>query len=149
MIYIIMSGAIFAIELWIKNKIDQTLELHQQIKTRFDWLILRKYYNRGAMLNLGENNQKIIIVSSSILCLVLSICFIFLLGIKGNGILKSGCAFLLGGAFSNTYDRLRCGHVIDYFSLGKEHTRLRKIVFNLADFCIIVGSIIIVMKVDK
>ena len=42
------------------------------------------------------------------------------LGQKGKAALKLGLAFLLGGAFSNTYDRLKRKYVVDY-SATLEH----------------------------
>ena len=55
-------------------------------------------------------------------------------------------SLLLGGAFSNTYDRLKRKYVVDYFSFGVKWEPLRAIVFNISDFCILIGALIIAIK---
>ena len=48
--------------------------------------------------------------------------------------LKTGLSLILGGAYSNTYDRLFRKYVVDYVSFEVRNPRLRNIVFNLSDF---------------
>ena len=52
------------------------------------------------------------------LTVLVTLLFVLTLGTKGNKALKTGLAMLLGGAFSNTYDRLKRKYVVDYFSFG-------------------------------
>ena len=61
---------------------------------------------------------------------------------RTNNLLRLGLALLLGGAFSNTYDRLRRGYVVDYVSFPVKWQAFRKIVFNCSDFCIIIGALL-------
>ena len=51
-------------------------------------------------------------------------------------------ALLLGGSFSNTYDRLRRKYVVDYLSFPVKWKWFRDIVFNISDFCIIIGALL-------
>ena len=81
---------------------------------------------------------------SFLLTAVIFVFFVLTLGQKGNGLLKAGLSLLLGGAFSNTYDRLRRKYVVDYFSFGVKWQRLRCVVFNLSDFCIMIGAVLYV-----
>ena len=60
--------------------------------------------------------------------------------------LKLGLSLLLGGAFSNTYDRFTREYVVDYFSFCSPWKGLNRIVFNISDFCIIIGSLIAVLS---
>lgn len=60
--------------------------------------------------------------------------------------LKTGLSILLGGAYSNTYDRLVRGYVVDYFGFQVKNERLRNIVFNISDFCIMIGALISVLR---
>lgn len=59
--------------------------------------------------------------------------------------MRTGLAMLLGGAYSNTYDRLRRKYVVDYVSFGVPVKRLRRIIFNISDFCIMIGAMITVI----
>lgn len=64
--------------------------------------------------------------------------FCFLLGEKGRTGQKLGLAVLLGGALSNLYDRFVRRYVVDYFSI--QVGLLKKVVFNLGDMFVFLGS---------
>lgn len=66
----------------------------------------------------------------------------------GNRLLRVGLALLLGGAFSNTYDRLKRKYVVDYLSFGVRWKGLRRIVFNVSDFCILIGAMLSALGAD-
>lgn len=110
-------------------------------------IFLTKYHNHGAFLNLGKNHPEFIKGLSVALCIICSLVYIFTLGKKGKFLLKTGLAFLTGGAFSNTYDRLTKGYVVDYFGFESKNAKIRNLVFNLSDFCIMIGAAITVFKV--
>ena len=62
---------------------------------------------------------------------------------------RMGCALLLGGGLSNLWERLRYGSVFDYIAFPKAPEKLRRYVFNLADFAIFLGAIAIVLGERK
>ena len=66
----------------------------------------------------------------------------FLSAQKGYRAEKAGYALVLAGGLSNLYDRLRRGYVVDYFSIQAGF--LKKVVFNLGDIFIFLGSLLIV-----
>lgn len=105
-------------------------------------LILRRHHNRGVMLNFGQNRQRLVAALSVALTAVTAVLFLLSLGQKGNRLLKTGLTLLLGGAFSNTYDRLKRHYVVDYVSFPVRWKPLRNVVFNLADFCIMAGVLL-------
>lgn len=108
-------------------------------------ILIRRYHNKGAMLNLGQRRSSAVAVLSVVLCLLMAAVFVLSLGQRGNGLLRTGLAFLLGGAFSNTYDRLKRKYVVDYFSFHVKWAPLSRIVFNLSDFCIMAGALMAVL----
>lgn len=110
-------------------------------------LYLTKYHNYGAIFDLGNQYPEFIKGLSVALCAICTVLYVFSLGRKGKGLLKVGLAFLIGGAYSNTYDRLTRGYVVDYFGFESQNEKIRKMVFNISDFCIILGSVITVFKV--
>lgn len=140
-----------------QKNIDGTLRIGKRI-------IIKRYHNRGAMLNLGDKNQYFIALLSLVFSAFVSGIFAATLGMKGKRLLKTGLALMLGGAYSNTYDRLRRKYVVDYFSLSiydqhnldwKKHSngllrkldkKLSSIVFNLADFGIIIGAMLLMIS---
>lgn len=106
-------------------------------------IAVRNLHNHGAMLNLGEKHSMVIKVISVGLTVFLTIVFILTLGHAGKNLLKTGLSLLLGGAFSNTYDRLKDGYVTDYVSFRFGPKALQKVVFNIGDFAIIIGALLV------
>ena len=86
-----------------------------------------------------------ILLLSLLLSVLMTLVFLLSFGQRGNHVMRTGLAFLLGGAFSNTYDRLKRKYVVDYFSLNVKWKRLRRIVFNISDFCIMTGALLTVI----
>lgn len=54
-----------------------------------------------------------------------------------------GLALILGGAIGNVYDRIRTGAVIDFLEVHIVHYHWPD--FNVADSCIVVGGILLVL----
>ncbi len=63
---------------------------------------------------------------------------------KDRPAFRLGMTLALGGGLSNLTDRIRRGYVTDYFSLdlGERFAKLKKIVFNLSDLCVLGGCIL-------
>lgn len=137
--YLVWMAAIFSVDLTIKNKVEKNQPYGVQKEIGKGFLLLRKVYNKGAMLHFLENKGKIVKVVSLILFLFLWLPFILILSKEGRVLEKIGLSSLLGGAASNLYDRLRRGYVIDYFSFSF----LKKIIFNLGDIFIFFGVILL------
>ena len=55
----------------------------------------------------------------------------------------------MGGAFSNAYDRLKRGYVVDYVSFDIGSKRLKNIVFNVSDFFIMIGALITALGLSE
>ena len=146
MIYIIIALLILLTEWKIKNYIEAVYDDSRQELIANNTIRLRKYHNYGAFLNIMETKKKLLHMISIIFTLVTTVFFLFTLCHKGNHILKLGLSLLLGGAFSNTYDRLSRDYVVDYFSFCSPFPKLNRIVFNISDFCIIIGTLLTVLK---
>ena len=54
-----------------------------------------------------------------------------------------GAGLLLGGGLSNLYERLRHGKVYDYLRFPKAPGFIKSYVYNLADFAIFIGAILL------
>ena len=108
-------------------------------------LLIRRYHNKGAFLNAGERRRGLVAVLSVALTLCVTVLFLLTFTCKGSRLLKAGLAFLLGGAYSNTYDRLMRKYVVDYVSFPVKNKKIRNIVFNISDFCIAVGALLMVL----
>lgn len=129
----------------LKSYFEAVYDFQKQKLICKDTIRLRKYHNFGAFLNIMESKKKLLHAVSIIFTLTISLFFLITLCSKGNKMLKLGLSLLLGGAFSNTYDRLSRKYVVDYFSFCSPWSGLNRIVFNISDFCIIIGTLITVL----
>ncbi len=140
-----MAMAIFVFDLLLKNHIEKVKQEGEETTICGGRLLIRRYHNKGAMLNVGARRQDVVAVLSVALTLGLTVLFVLTFSCKGSRALKAGLAFLLGGAYSNTYDRLVRKYVVDYVSFPVKNARIRQIVFNLSDFCIMIGAFLMVL----
>lgn len=143
--YAFVATAVFVLDLLIKNHIEKTRtegETQLSCKGR---VVIHKYHNKGAFLNLGEKRQGFMTVLSLTLTLSLTVVFLTTFTFRGRKTLKWGLALLLGGAYSNTYDRLVRRYVVDYVSFPVKNKKLSRIVFNISDFCIMIGALMMTL----
>ena len=145
MFFILLVILIIWGEWKLKNYFEAVYDFQKQKLICKDTIRLHKYHNFGAFLNIMEKKKKLLHMISFVFTITIALIFLITLCTKGNRILKSGLSLLLGGAFSNTYDRLTREYVIDYFSFCSPWKGLNRIVFNISDFCIIIGSFILVL----
>ncbi len=145
MIYATIAALVFFLDLVIKNRVEKEGIEGEEKKIWNGRLLLRKHHNKGAFLNAGEEKSKLVAVLSVALTLGVTVLFLVTFSMKGSGILKTGLAFLMGGAYSNTYDRLRRKYVVDYVSFPVKNKAIRRIIFNISDFCIMIGALCMVI----
>lgn len=140
MFFIGIIIVIVAVESVIKQVREQNGKKGERKPVLGGRLYLTRYHNYGAFLNLGQKRPELVKGISLGLCLACTVLFILTLGTRGKILLKTGLSILLGGAFSNTYDRMVRGYVVDYFGFNVKNDKFRNVVFNISDFCIMLGA---------
>lgn len=106
-------------------------------------LLLNLFHNEGIAFGAGkEQKENVRKLTMGLLAFATGM----LVGTPGerkNGARRIGLALLIGGGISNLIDRMYKGYVVDYFSLniGPFREKLRRVVFNLSDFCILIGAV--------
>lgn len=141
--FILLSAGIFVLETFIKQKREENTQDKEYLNGK---TVITTYHNYGAFLNGGDKRPVLVKLVSVILTIVLSILFAFTFTKYGKKELRTGLSFLLGGAYSNTYDRVKRGYVVDYLNFPKLPGKVKHIVFNISDFCIMIGACLIVIK---
>lgn len=145
MIYILLAAAIFATDFLVKKQIDQNRKLGEESRILGDRIILRKCYNKGAMLNFLEKWPRLVKILCGSVMILMCLLFFFLLRDNGKKGLKLGVALVIGGGASNLYDRLTKGHVVDYFSFKSKFSKWQRIVFNISDLFIFLGTALMLL----
>lgn len=142
MLYLLLSILICGEDQSIKNKIENTTELGQETSFCDGKIVKTKVYNKGAFLNFLEKKPEILQKVSILLMLVLIVTYVSVLLNKGKQGLKLGLSLITGGALSNVYDRVKRGHVIDYFKVKY----IKNVVFNIGDVFIFIGALILLIR---
>ena len=133
-----IAAASFLIDEGMKNYVEEYDVLDTPKEILNGKAILRRYHNKGAFLNFGEQKRKLVTLLSVLLTAAVLV-------VRGKKLLKAGLSFLLGGAFSNTYDRVMREYVVDYVSLKTGIAAIDRVVFNLSDLCILIGTMAVVL----
>lgn len=91
-------------------------------------------HNRGSAFGLLHLSRK---------CLAAISLVVLLLSLPLCRRSRVGCGLLLGGGASNLAERLGEAGVFDYVQFPRAPGRVKKYVFNLADFAIFLGALLI------
>lgn len=140
---ILLAAAILGSDTIIKKKREANTEKVEYLNGNVS---IMTYHNYGAFLNSGERRPFLVKLVSVLLTLFMTALFVLTFTKYGNEELRMGLAFLLGGAYSNTYDRIKKGFVTDYLNFPKLPGKIRNVVFNISDFCIVIGCCLILIK---
>lgn len=131
------------IDMGIKQYIEDTFEKDEERGSIIPGLMLRRVHNKGFAFNLLDRYPDVIRKSSVCAVIGILLCDVQLFFAKGKQMRKLGMALVSAGAFSNMYDRLIRGKVIDYIGVKSKNSFISKITANLADLYIVAGMILI------
>lgn len=147
MIYVLIILAIVFGDLIIKSHMDKKLDLKSQIRILKNKITLNKLYNKGVMLGMMKDKPFMLYLSSCSTIIFSIFILFYLIKHRPKGatlpvfLLKLGIALAIGGGLNNLIDRIKNGHVTDYFSLNVNRPAfLKHIVFNLSDMFIFLGT---------
>lgn len=141
MVYIVVIALVAVIDILAKNYIER---YYWNTRDRYIFggiACITKSHNKGGFLNLFENSADIFRKITYTLLIILTVLFALAFSKKKGAAVKMGLALILGGALSNESDRLFKGSVTDYFSI--EIAPVKKIAFNIGDFAIFAGAMMI------
>jgi signal peptidase II len=139
--YLILAAAIFIIDMHIKNRVEKWTDINDGETKERKYITLSKHHNRGLPMNIADSYQDKVAKASLIVTLITTVFYFYVLRNEDKPLLKTGLSLQMGGACSNTYDRLKRKYVVDYFSFNVKG-KLGGIVFNLADMAIFGGSLL-------
>ena len=139
------AGLIAGADLYIKDRMDRELP-GEESEVKKGILRFRRHHNRGAFLNLGQKYPQEVRGISLAATVISFLMLAFSVTKRGRVLEKTGLACILGGALSNTYDRVKKQYVMDYVSLDVKPQKIRNLVFNLSDLFIGIGLIFVLIS---
>lgn len=125
----------------IKKKIEDGTINNGVIEKTNGFAEIEKHHNKGIPLNKFDNHTREITLISSIVLIVHAMRTGYQAMQNEDGIYDIANTLILGGAMSNTYDRISKGYVVDYLKIGK-----KRAIYNISDFLIIGGVTITIIK---
>lgn len=138
-IVLALAGLDQGIKQNIEDQEDQTLP--RDLPCAKGWIRLHKNHNAGFPFGVMKNRPQLVQTIPLMMTSALAGALAALSGRREGLAEKLGLAVALGGAVSNTWDRMVRGYVVDYFSIRWKG--LKKVVFNLGDFFIFLGALMI------
>jgi signal peptidase II len=145
LLYLQLVLGLFQADLAVKQEIETNPKFDhgQERKLSGGRIRILRFHNHGMAGGRLRGHMKGIIRWSGALSIATAAAFARVLLKPGLHVQKTGFAMLLGGALSNLYDRCRKGYVVDYISFRTPFQKLNQLVFNLADFFIFIGAVLI------
>ena len=140
MIELGICPVIFALDTFVKHYVDKNFPFDRKEYVFGKRIFVHKYYNKGAVLNFLADSPKVMRGIHAGVFAVIAGSYLFLFRQKGNVGLKVSMGMLAGGGASNLLDRVKKGHVVDYFSFVTPWRRLNQVVFNISDMFIFAGA---------
>lgn len=146
MIYGWIIGGLAALDLGIKSVIENQEDdtFPRELPSSKGLIKLHKNHNAGFPFGFMKERPELVKGIPIMVVSALAGALCALLQDKGKTAQKAGIAMVIGGALSNLYDRVVRGYVVDYFTIEKDP--LKKVVFNLGDMFVFLGSAVIVLE---
>ena len=148
--YLILSAVIILLDLWTKQLVLRSIELHEAVPVIPNFFQLVHVRNTGAAFGLGANaSSKLVPIllnvgAIAVFCVV--VVYAFRTAVTDR-LLQTGLHLILGGAIGNLIDRFRFGYVVDFLDVyvGTHHWPA----FNVADSAICIGIALLFFDMRK
>ena len=139
---ILLIICIVIIDQIIKNVVLKYLAPIGSITLINGFLALTYIENTGAAFNIWDNRWVLIGVNILIIAIILKL--LLSKRYELTKLMKLSYSLILAGGITNLIDRIFRGFVIDYIDISELFSYP---VFNIADICIVIGVIIIILTI--
>ncbi len=126
-------------DLCMKEWVEENISPSKDKEILGGKMILRKVHNSGMILNFADNHRRFVRIVSVIVTVFTAIVHFSLYKETGYNKEQVGIALILGGAISNTFDRIKRGYVVDYLAFNTKNKKSARITYNIGDFAIFAG----------
>jgi signal peptidase II len=140
-----LSLAVIALDQWSKYFITRHFTEFEFV-TVVPVLQITRMHNLGAAFSFladASGWQRWFFISLAVAVSAGILVWLLTLPRRGNGLLASGLALVLGGALGNVIDRMRLGYVVDFVHVHWQDAFFPA--FNVADSAITVGAALLLL----
>lgn len=138
-----ISAVLSTLDLFWKDRIEKRPDSAKEEEMFGGKIRIRKVHNYGFAQGMLSGEDRLVKGGSLGAGILLLIYYMKLLLSKKGKWKFAGTSFMLSGAVSNLYDRLKRGYVVDYIGFEAADPQIRKITFNLGDFCLMGGAAVV------
>jgi signal peptidase II len=135
--FVALAGVLLVLDRITKAWAMRTLELGDPHPLIGNAIRLTRVHNSGGAFGVLAGSPLVFVVVSFAIAIAVLVAFIVLRGRRS--VLRLALALVFVGAVGNLIDRLTVGYVVDFFEI------VGFPVFNVADSCVTVGAILIVL----
>jgi signal peptidase II len=135
--FVALAGVLLVLDRITKAWAVRTLELGDPHPLIGNAIRLTRVHNSGGAFGVLAGSPLVFVVVSFAIAIAVLVAFIVLRG--RHSVLRLALALVFVGAVGNLIDRLTVGYVVDFFEI------VGFPVFNVADSCVTVGAILIVL----
>ncbi len=140
-----LAALVVVIDQWTKALVTEAMTLYESNEV-LPILDLTLLHNTGAafsMLHDAGGWQKWLFIGLAVAVSIVILVWLRRLPEKGQGLLASGLALILGGAIGNVVDRVNHGYVVDFIHFHYDKWYFPA--FNVADSAITVGAALLII----
>ena len=134
------------LDMAVKSEVEKWPDEEEKPFADSKKIVLRKVHNKGMCMSLLKEYPQFVKYTSLVMAAILTVWDILCLRKKGSYLKKAGLSLGVAGAGSNTLDRWMRGYVVDYIGFQTSDEKLTKITYNLGDFFLAAGSILILLS---
>jgi signal peptidase II len=136
-LFVVVAVLAFVVDRITKLAVQQRIEVGERIEVVEGLFELRHVHNRGIAFGMFSGAGGLVVIGTLLVGVLL---FTFLLRVEPEDLLTVvGGALITGGALGNLVDRIQYRYVIDFLNLPNFPT------FNVADICITVGVVLVII----
>lgn len=133
--YYLLAIFVVIVDQLTKWLVVKNMELGQQITLIKEFFYLHSHRNRGAAFGILQGQMWLFIIVTVVV--IIAVIYYLHTEAKGNVLLSTSLALILGGAIGNFIDRLFQGEVVDFLDFYIFSYDFP--IFNIADSALVIG----------
>lgn len=141
-LFLLLAISVFSLDQAVKRKInrEKAESFPRAVKGTRGILEIRKAENPGFTMGKGEKHPRLVRLASVLATVFLLFSLPYISYTAGDAFLLQniGASLVLGGAMSNTFDRVHRGKVTDYLYIRVGF--LKKMIINIGDIALFFGA---------
>lgn len=143
MIYLMLALCVFLSDLMAKKYVEARFGDEEEKSFLHDRVQIRKAHNPGLALGVLKDRPGLVQYLTGLVMVFFAVRAVIAIARKGSRAACIGLAMVTGGALSNWFDRFHQGYVTDYIRIRTKWKAFSKIIFNLGDAFIVLGSLLV------